>query len=163
MCPDDAPHDAFEDPLSNYDPPTYSDSLAQALAEHAVNEIRLIPYTEIAPDATVLSSVQTLASLGISSLLVVKDEQLVGIITERDILERTSEQFARVKDRPVSDVMTANPVVIYDDDPAGAALAAIAASGYRHVPVLNRQGKIVGIVSPRRVFRFLDERMSSSA
>lgn len=163
MCPDRLPDDSFEDPLSNYDPPTYSDSLAEALAEQTVSRIRIIPFTEISPDASVESAVQTLASLGISSLLVVKDEQLVGILTERDILERTSEQFERIKDRPLSEFMTAHPVVVYDDDPAAVALSAIAVSGYRHVPVLNRTGKLVGILSPRRVFRFLDGLISASA
>jgi len=64
-------------------------------------------------------------------------------------------RFDEVKDRPVREVMTSNPVVVYESDPAGAALSAIAVAGFRHVPVVDLNGAVVGVISPRRVFEFL--------
>ncbi len=145
----------FVDPLSNYEPRQYSDAIQEALAEETVAAIRSRPYAEISPDNTIYSALQALAGLQVASLLVVDKGRLVGVFTERDVLERVALRFDEVKDRPVREVMTSNPVVVYESDPAGAALSAIAVAGFRHVPVVDLNGAVVGVISPRRVFEFL--------
>ena len=149
----------FVDPLSNYEPREYGDAIQEALAEETVAAIRSRPYAEIPPDNTVYSALQALAGLKVASLLVVEKGRLVGVFTERDVLERVALRFHEVKDRPVREVMTANPVVVFESDPAGAALSAIAVAGFRHVPVANVNNAVVGVISPRRVFEFLRKRM----
>lgn len=151
--------DEFQDPLSNYEPRPYAGPLEEALAEKTVAAIQMRPYAEVPPETTVYSALQALAGLKIASLLVVEQRRLVGVFTERDALERVASRYQEVKDLPVREVMTTNPVVLYDTDPAGAALSAIAVSGYRHVPVLDMDGRVVGVVGPRRVFAFLQEHM----
>ncbi len=145
----------FVDPLSNYEPRQYSDAIQEALAEETVAAIRSRPHAEISPDNTIYSALQALAGLQVASLLVVDKGRLVGVFTERDVLERVALRFDEVKDRPVREVMTSNPVVVYESDPAGAALSAIAVAGFRHVPVVDLNGAVVGVISPRRVFEFL--------
>lgn len=152
----------FEDPLENYEPKTYKDLLEEALAEETVAAIRSKPYAEISPDKTVYGALQALAGLKVASLLVVEDDVLVGVFTERDALERVAARYHEVKHLPVRDVMTSNPVVVYDTDPAGAALSAIAVAGYRHVPVLDIEERVVGVISPHRVFEFIQQRFNCS-
>jgi CBS domain-containing protein len=149
----------FVDPLSNYEPRDYSDAIQEALAEETVTAIRSRPYAEIASDKTVYGALQALAGLKVASLLVVEQGRLVGVFTERDVLERVALRFHEVKDRPVREVMTSNPIVVYETDPAGAALSAIAVAGFRHVPVVDVNGGVVGVISPRRVFEFLQKLM----
>lgn len=149
----------FKDPLGDYEPKTYEDPLAETLAEETVATIRCQPCAEVTPDTTIYHAMQALAGLSISSLLVVDSGKLVGVFTERDALERVAANFQELKDSPVTEVMTANPVVVYDTDPAGAALSAIAVAGYRHVPVLDSNEHVVGVVSPRRVLSFIRERL----
>lgn len=151
----------FEDPLEDYEPKTYNDLLEEALAEEAVAAIRSKPYAEISPDKTVYGALQALAGLKVASLLVVENDVLVGVFTERDALERVAAKYNEVKNLPVRDVMTLNPVVVYETDPAGAALSAIAVAGYRHVPVLDINEKVVGVISPHRVFEFIQRRFES--
>lgn len=152
----------FEDPLSNFEPVCYESDLQEALAESPVDEIQSRPYAEIKSSATIRQALLALHGLRVASLLVVDDGQLKGIFTERDVLERVAEQYPRLTDRPVSEVMTKDPCVVYADDPAGTALAAIAAAGYRHVPVLDGSSeKLVGIVSPRRVFGFMEGKLGT--
>ncbi len=150
----------FADPLENYDPNEYADAMEEALAEETVASIRSKPYAEISPDKPVRSALQALAGLKVASLLVVEDEKLVGVFTERDALERVASCYHEVKDLPVREVMTSNPVVVYETDPAGAALSAIAVAGYRHVPVLDINDKVVGVISPHRVFEFVQLRFN---
>lgn len=151
----------FEDPLENYEPREYDDALREALAEETVASIRSKPFAEIGPEITVFRAMQALAGLKVASLLVVQDKKLIGVFTERDALERVSTRIADIKDLPVTDVMTTNPVVVYETDPAGAALHAIAVAGYRHVPVLDISDQVVGVISPRRVFEFIQLRLQA--
>ena len=149
----------FVDPLSNYEPREYSDAIQEALAEETVAAIRSRPYAEIASDKSVYGALQALAGLKVASLMVVENERLVGVFTERDVLERVALRFDEVKRLPVREVMTSNPVVVYETDSAGAAFSAIAIAGFRHVPVIDVNGAVVGVISPRRVFEFLQRRM----
>ncbi len=149
--------DEFQDPLSDYEPRLYADELEKLLAEQTVGDMQIRPYAEVGSDATVLNALQALAGLKIASLLVVDKGRLAGLFTERDALERVAPRFAEVKDLPVREVMTTHPIVLYETDPAGAALSAIAVAGFRHVPVLDVHERVVGILSPRRVFAFLQQ------
>jgi CBS domain-containing protein len=153
----------FEDPLENYEPKEYADALEEALAEETIASIRSKPYAEISPDKPVFGALQALAGLKVASLLVVEDGKLVGVFTERDALERVASRYQEVRQLPVREVMTSNPVVVYESDPAGAALSAIAVAGYRHVPVLDVNDKVVGVISPHRVFEFMQERFERDA
>lgn len=160
--PDDLPHE-FEDPLSVYEPTEYLSELERALAEEPVSVIESRPYPEVDSTAPIRRAVHALHGLRVASLLVVDDGRLVGIFTERDVLEKVAARYHELADRPVSEAMTSDPLVVYGSDPAGTALAAIAAAGYRHVPVLNESEEILGIVSPRRVFTFMDRQFEDVA
>jgi CBS-domain-containing membrane protein len=148
--------DDFRDPLSNFDPVIYSTELKRALAEDSISSIQCSPYVTTEANTKVRDAMQILFDLNVSSLLIVQNKKLIGIFTERDILEKVAERLAYVGNIPVRDVMTVNPCVVYECDPAGTALAAIGMAGYRHVPVLNMSEELVGIVSPRRVFEFME-------
>ena len=151
------PPEQFEDPLSNYEPAEYASEFERALVERPVTDMQSRPYAEVKPSTPIRQAVHALHGLKIASLLVVDEGRLLGIFTERDVLEKVAEQYERLADAPISEVMTPNPLFVYGSDPAGAAIAAIVAAGYRHVPVLNESDELLGIVSPRRAFVFLNK------
>jgi CBS domain-containing protein len=99
--------------------------------------------------------VKALADLEVSCLLVAKDGKLVGVFSDRDVLDRVALEYDQVKDRPVGELMTTDPVYAYEADSAAAALSIMAVSGFRHVPVTDINQNVVGIVSPQRVAEFL--------
>ncbi len=148
---------AFEDPLSDYEPVQYESELHRALAEESVDTIESQPFVQVKPSATIRQAIEALHRAKVSSLLVVDEGSVVGILTERDVLEKVAEQYPKLAEAAVSEVMTANPTVIYETDPAAAALAAVAVAGHRHVPVLGIDNTLHGIVSPRRVFDFIEK------
>ena len=147
--------DEFVDPLQNYDPKKYNDPLEKALAEETVAAIQTTPVATVTPDTPVHSAIRTLAGLKVSCLLVVDDGKLVGVFSDRDVLERVALEYDYVKDHRVGELMTTNPVFVYLSDSAAAALSIMAVSGFRHVPVTDIEQKVVGIVSPQRVAEFL--------
>lgn len=147
----------MNDPLSNFEPVQYASELERALAEDAATAIECQPFLTIAPHASLGEAIELLGESGVSSLLVVDGDRLLGIFTERDVLEKVVEQYSRVRSQPVEQFMTSDPTIIYESDPSAAAAAAIAVAGHRHVPVLDMDRRVRGIVSPRRFFQFVDK------
>ncbi|MEM6329278.1 MAG: CBS domain-containing protein [Planctomycetota bacterium] len=145
----------FEDPLENYEAPPYGDALEQALAEHKVSAIQSVPFATTTPEASVAEAVEILANLHGGCLLVEKDGKLAGVITDRDVVDKVALEYDDMKARPVSTVMTYDPVFVYQTDTLSAALSVMAVSGYRYVPVVDREQRIRGIVSPQRVTGYL--------
>jgi CBS domain-containing protein len=151
--------DEFEDPLSDYEPVEYASEFHRVLAEESVSIIPSKPFIQVTADSSIGEAVQGLAESKVSSLLVVEDKELVGIFTERDILEKVAEQFPQKSASPVREIMTSDPTVVYETDPIGTAVAAIAVAGHRHVPVLKMDGTVLGILSPKRVLACLREHL----
>ena len=145
----------FLDPLSDYEPKQYRNPLEEALAEESVAAIQSAPVTTIKPDLPVHAAVKILAGLQVACLLVEQEGRLVGVFSDRDVLDRVALEYEQVKNKPVGEFMKTEPVVVYETDSAAAALSVMAVCGYRHVPVVNLTGGVVGIISPQRVTEFL--------
>jgi CBS domain-containing protein len=145
----------FKDPLENYDPKKYGDPLEQALCEETVAAIQHEPYECVSPEATVEAAVEKLAGLHIACLLVERQGELLGVFSNRDVLDKVALEYDQLRGHPLSEVMTNNPIYVYNTDSAAAALAVMVVAGHRHVPVLDLRKKLVGIVSPQRVTAFL--------
>ncbi|TWU14319.1 inosine 5'-monophosphate dehydrogenase [Symmachiella macrocystis] len=145
----------FQDPLENYDPPTFDDPIEQALHEETVMAIQSRPYACVPIDTTVEEVLQTLVGEGIACVLIENQGKLMGLVSDRDILEKVALEYDDVKNKSVREVMTASPIYVDESESAASALAVMAVSGYRHVPVVDLKENIVGIVSPQRVTKFL--------
>ncbi len=93
---------------------------------------------------------------GIGCVLVVDDdEQLVGIITERDLIRHVSGQRAATTEFKVQQVMTADPETLRASDPIAFALNLMHLGHFRHLPlcVWDDQGEAypIGIISTRDI------------
>jgi CBS domain-containing protein len=93
------------------------------------------------------------------SVLVVEDGKLVGIFTERDVLDRLAGEDVDLERLPVQVVMTPKPQYLGEEDVLAFAVHRMAVGHYRHIPVL-RDGHPVGFVSIRGVLKFLSARLS---
>jgi CBS domain-containing protein len=146
----------FDDPLSNYDGPDYADDLERAIAEESVAVMKTTPFDTITPDTTIREAMKQMARDNIASLVIADaDGRLAGIFSERDVLTKVADEFETVKDESVSKVMTPNPMAVYITDSPGKAMNLMATMGIRHVPILDVDDKVVGILGPRRVTNFL--------
>ena len=87
------------------------------------------------------------------ALVVVDDSnKVVGIITERDLVRVVAEGKLDAK---VSDYMTRNVIGVTEDTDVIDALEVMLDHGFRHLPILGKDGKITGIVSIRDLVRAL--------
>jgi CBS domain-containing protein len=92
------------------------------------------------------------------AMLVADDGVLVGIFTERDLMDRVDLESPSWKDLPVSEKMTQKPRTLKPTSNLGEAITVMSQGHFRHVPVVDDDGKLVGIVSIRDVMRHAVER-----
>ena len=88
--------------------------------------------------------------------LVLHDDRLVGIFTERDVLQRVVG-VPGVTGQPVADWMTANPDTVTVNDPIRKALRLMQRGGYRNVPIVDASGRAVGCVRHKDILGYLAE------
>jgi len=105
------------------------------------------PLVTAPPTASVLEATRLMNAERIGSLVVMQDGRLVGIFTERDVLRRVVAESRPAARTLVGDVMTSDVICA----PPEAAVAEVAdlmrRRRIRHVPVVDGDGKVVGIVS----------------
>jgi CBS domain-containing protein len=151
----------FNDPLSNYDGPDYADELERTIAEESVSVMQTTPFDTITPDTTIKAAMEHMAERNIASLIIAdSDGRLAGIFSERDVLTKVADEYASIKDEPVSSVMTPQPMSVYVTDSPGKAMNLMATMSIRHVPILDVDDKVVGVLGPRRVTTFLKGHLS---
>jgi len=105
--------------------------------------------TVIGPEATVADAAEILVESGVGSLGVVDERQLIGIITERDVVRAVADG-ADPEDEVVSDWMSDAPDTFSPDVDCEEAAAWLLEVGYRHMPVMD-DGELLGIVSIRDI------------
>ncbi len=115
-----------------------------------------VPVT-IAPGGTVLDAVRLMNQRRVGCVCVAEGTRLVGIFSERDVLRKVIEQGVDVRRTPVSELMTRNPETLTAQDKIAFALNKMHVGGYRHVPIVDRSGKLTGIVSIKDIAEFVVE------
>jgi CBS domain-containing protein len=105
-------------------------------------------FLKAAPETVVSKAAKLMAAKNVGAILVVEDDRLVGIFTERDVVFRVVAQGLDAKATRLADVMTRAPHTVDPDTPFGYALVVMQEKGFRHLPVVQ-DGKPVGIISSR--------------
>lgn len=100
-------------------------------------------------EMTVRAACCLMAQKKIGALLVVENNRIVGIFTERDALNKVLAGSLDPDKTQLSQVMVANPQTIREDKPLGYALQFMVDGGFRHVPVVDANGAPLGMVSAR--------------
>jgi CBS domain-containing protein len=100
------------------------------------------------PTTTVAQAAELMAKKNVGAVMVVENEQLVGIFTERDAVFRVIARGLDARVTQLAEVMTADPKTVDPSRSFGYALLMMHENGFRHVPVIE-DGKPIGIVSSR--------------
>ncbi len=100
------------------------------------------------PDETVLEAIRRMAEHGVGALLVLEDDQLVGLFSERDYSRKVILQGLRSQDTPVRAVMSTPVLTISPDATVQQGLSIMNEKFIRHLPVTDDSG-VIGVVSMR--------------
>jgi CBS domain-containing protein len=130
--------------------------VGREMLQTPLSEIRRAPPVTVAPDATVARAAELMRQKKVSAVLVKKGKALVGIFTERDLVSRamTAKAFTRA---PVKKFMSPAPETLKLTAPVAYALNKMSVGRFRHVPLVNADGSLAGVVSIRDIIDFIVE------
>lgn len=118
----------------------------------AIREIMRTDVLDVEMAATLQEAAQSMRERSISSLVVTERDRLVGIMTERDMVAAVADgvdaQVAHVRD-----YMTSNPVSVTPEASIEEATQNMLEHGFRHLPVVDDDQRLVGMVSIRDLAR----------
>lgn len=98
------------------------------------------------PSVTVFEAIQLMADRGIGAVLVMKDDKLIGILSERDYTRKVILKGKSSKQTPVSEIMSTTLTIVTPDHTVEECMALMTEKRVRHLPVMEHD-KVVGIVS----------------
>lgn len=101
------------------------------------------------PDDTVFQALQLLAEYEVGALMVMDRGRIVGVISERDYTRKVALQGRNSKETRVSEIMTRDVLYVAPDTTTTQCLALMSDKGIRHLPVIARDGTVMGMISIR--------------
>ena len=107
-----------------------------------------------APNTSVSDAVRKMHEHKVGSLLVMEQDQLRGIITERDVLFRVVNDGIDATQTPVSKVMTDHPKTVSPTTTVEDAMRQVTDERVRHLPLINGD-KVVGVISSGDLTRWV--------
>lgn len=121
-----------------------------------INELSLREPILVEAEATVVAAINAMNEQHTGCVLVQREGKLVGIFTERDVLRRVVFREGN-RSFSVESVMTKNPETLEATATLAFALNKMSVGGYRHIPIVDKAAKPVGVLSVRDVVDFLVE------
>jgi CBS domain-containing protein len=101
----------------------------------------------VTPDDTLGTAAQLMADLDCEALPVSETSHLVGLITCRDIAMRVAAECSNPKELTVGQAMTGDPLYCFENEPIENVAQKMADWWVRHLPVVNRDKRLIGRVS----------------
>jgi CBS domain-containing protein len=98
------------------------------------------------PDTTVYDALLIMADKDIGALLVMENDKMVGIISERDYARKVILQGKASKSTKVSEIMTRDVLTIYPDQTVEEAMEIMGRKHIRHLPVVEDK-RVIGVIS----------------
>lgn len=111
------------------------------------------PVISIQPQATVQDVCELMVKEGVGAIVVLDGSKLVGIISERDVVRRVAARRRDPGTTVVAEVMTAPVRTVTERSSAHAALELMHEGRFRHLPLMDGAGAVIGMLSVRDLLR----------
>jgi len=100
----------------------------------------------ISPDTTVFDALKSMSEKGVGALVVLDDQKVVGVFSERDYARKVILEGKSSKDLPVEEIMTRRVVFVKPENTTDECMALMTDKHIRHLPVVV-DDQLVGIIS----------------
>jgi CBS domain-containing protein len=112
----------------------------------------------VRPGTSLQACLEQIQAAGVADSVFVTDEEhhLLGVLTERDIFGRLVGQAADLS-QPVDALMIDHPFTLHLDEPIRHAIELMQTGRYRNVPLVDDEHRLVGVVRPVDVLKYLAE------
>lgn len=131
--------------------------LESALANTALSEVVSQPPLMVSASSPLADAIHLMQQERRACVLVMENDRLVGIFTERDILMKVAGQPLDLIHTPVSTSMTPDPFTLPADANVAFALSKMVLEGFRHIPLVDDEGYPTAVVSMRNLIEYLGE------
>jgi CBS domain-containing protein len=112
-----------------------------------LREVMTTNVTTLLPSATVQDAAHQMKALNVGSIPICEGHQLLGMLTDRDIVVRVIAERHNPETQQVQDVMTPQVDYCYEDQDVEEAAQVMQDRQVRRLPIINRDNQLVGIVS----------------
>ena len=124
-----------------------------------IKNIRVKKPLMLSPDNKVADAVELMQKNRMGCVVVTEKDRMVGIFTERDVLMKVSGKKG-MEEKKLREVMTPKVEGFQPEDSVAYVLNAMHVGGYRHVPVVDENGKPMAVISVKDIVGFLIEHFS---
>jgi CBS domain-containing protein len=131
--------------------------LESVLAHETLGDVLCDPPLILDSEGSLADALRLMREQRKGCVLVVREGKLAGIFTERDVLMRITGNLIDLERTPVSAYMTRDPVTLPADAGVAFALNKMVLEGFRHIPLVDDDGSIVGAVSMRDIIEYLSD------
>ena len=111
-------------------------------------------FLSVAPDTSALEVVTRMKSAGLGCALVLENGKLVGIFTERDLLNKLTGTGASSRQTAVKELMSMNPEILRETDSIAIAVNKMSMGRYRHIPIRKADGSY-SVTSIKHVLKYI--------
>jgi len=110
-------------------------------------------------NASVADAIKCMRDHKAGCVLVSDSKNLVGMLTERDILLKLGSEVRDLHDVPVADLMSKDPTFLFEDDSAAFALNEMSVGGHRNIAVIDKNRKPCGILTIEHILDHIIDKM----
>ena len=107
--------------------------------------------------ATLRDAIDSIQKYHIGCILLENNHKITGIFTERDIVQHIVGNRHNLEKECVADYMTKSPDVLHLQDPIAFALNKMISGGYRHIPIVDKKEKPIGIITMQDIINHLGD------
>jgi CBS domain-containing protein len=122
-------------------------------------KIATVPPVLVDPETAVIRAVERMHEADVGAVAVVEEGKLVGVFTERDLMNRVVLRRRDPETTPVSEVMTRDVISVRRDMPFGDAFRMMVGRNFRHLPIVVDDGRVIGMLSARHLYEHAVERL----
>lgn len=140
--------------LQSLDLPSAENVFTEHLLHDQLGDLAAEEPLSVSPGDPVALAVHAMQERETESVLVIEDGQLVGILTERDVLLKAAGIKVDLNAIAVQTIMTPDPVILRDDDTLAVALHKMSIGGFRHIPLVM-EGHPIRVVSIQDLFQHI--------
>jgi len=122
-----------------------------------ISSLRQEKFIVLNEHATLREAINNIQKHHIGCILLENEKKITGIFTERDIVQNIVGKRHNLENECIANYMTKSPDVLHMQDPIAFALNKMISGGYRHIPIVDKTKKPIGVIAMDNIINHLGD------